>query len=199
MKIRRSRDGDRTHQKSRTIARSRKFEAIRSRSKLPRSATCHPSSGSLKMHIAACLIDDRVDSGPRDLRRSDPIRRPPSRHVSCKKNKIVWEHSPTRIKWRDRTRLNRGVASHINYPHVSSISSTCGAPRGAMGRVATCHVGAPPVRHLATRGPPVALPRGLNASSHPLGSPTHHVSARQLSRSPRQRLQVRNHFFYNFK
>ena len=119
--------------------------------------------------------------------------------TSPAKNKIVWEHSPTRIKWRDRTRLNRGVASPINCPHVSSISSTRGAPhgrpRGAMGRVATCHVAAPPVRHLATRGPPVALPRGLSASSHPLGGPVHHVSARQLSRSPRQGLHVRNHFF----
>ena len=123
--------------------------------------------------------------------------------TSPAKNKIVWEHSPTWIKWRDRTRLNRGVASPINCPHVSSISSTRGAPhgrpRGAMGRVATCHVAAPPVRHLAMRGPPVALPRGLNASSHPMGGPTRHVSARQLSRSPRQRLQVRNHFFVILK
>ena len=69
--------------------------------------------------------------------------------TSPAKNKIVWEHSPTRIKWRDRTCLNRGVASPINCPHVSSISSTRGAPhgrpRGAMGRVATCHVAAPPL------------------------------------------------------
>ena len=147
------------------------------------------------MHIATCLIDDRVDSGPRDLRRFDPIRRPPSRHVTWKKNKIVWEHSPTRIKWRDRTRLNRGVASPINYPLVSSISSTRGAPRWAMVRVATCHVSTPPVRHFVMRGPPVALPRGLSASSHPLGSPTRHVSARQLSRSPRQRAGKKPFFF----
>ena len=31
------------------------------------------------------------------------------------------EHSPTRIKRRESTRLNRGVASPINYPYVSSI------------------------------------------------------------------------------
>ena len=87
------------------------------------------------MHIATCLIDDRVDPGPRDLRRYDPIGRPPSRHVTCK-NKIVWEHSPTRIKWRERTRLNRGVTSPINYLHVSSMSITHGAlhgrPRGLL-------------------------------------------------------------------
>ena len=185
--------------RSRSFARSRKFEAIRSRSKLPRSATCHSSSGSLKNAYSHVL-----DWWSRGLwsTRSPPLwsdRTPAKSPRHLQKNKIVWEHSPTRIKWRDKMRLNRGVASPIHYPYSSSISRTRGAPhgrpRGAMCRVATCHIAAPPVCHLATRGPPVALPRGLSASSHPLGGPARHVSARQLSRSPRQRLQVRNHFF----
>ena len=70
-----------------------------------------------------------MDSGPRDRglpTRSDARRVATSPTI----NKIVWEHSPTRMKWRDRTRLNRGVASPINCPHVSSMSSTRGAPHG---------------------------------------------------------------------
>ena len=112
----------------------------------------------------------------------------------------MWDHSPTRNKWRDRTLLNRGVASPINCPHVSSMSSTRGAPHGcprgpAWSRGHLPRARAPPVRHLATRGPPMALPRGLSASSHPRGGPARHVSARQHSHSPRHHLQVSTHFF----
>ena len=48
-----------------------------------------------------------MDSGPRDLRRPDRIRRPLGRHASCT-GKTVWEHSPTRRKDWEITRLNRG-------------------------------------------------------------------------------------------
>ena len=77
-------------------------------------------------------------------------------------NKIVWEHSPTQIKRRERMRLNRGVASPINNPHVSSISSTRGAPHGRpRGHVASLPLGAP-------RAPPAwatrVLPCGLSAT-----------------------------------
>ena len=70
-----------------------------------------------------------------------------------------------------------------------------GAHVDLRGCVATCQVPAPPVRHLATRGPPVALPRGLSAASHQRGGPARHVSARQHSRSPHHHLQVNTHFF----
>ena len=70
-----------------------------------------------------------------------------------------------------------------------------GAHVDLRGRVATCHVPAPPVRHLATRGPPVALPRGLSAASHPRSGPARHVSVRQHFRSPHHHLQVNTHFF----
>ena len=80
--------------------------------------------------------------------------------TSPAKNKIVWEHSPTRIKWRDRTRLNRGVASPINCPHVSSMSSTRGAPHGrprgaawSRGHLPRCRTPCAPLSHARpTRG-----------------------------------------------
>ena len=100
-----------------------------------------------------------MDSGPRDRglpTRSDARRVTTSPAI----NKIVWEHSPTRIKWRDRTRLNRGVASPINCPHVSSMSSTRGAPHGrphgaawSRGHLPRCRAPCAPLSHArATRG-----------------------------------------------
>ena len=97
---------------------------------LPRFATCRPSSGSLKVHITTCLIDDRVDSGPRDLRYLDKIRRLPRVHVTCKKVRRVG-HSPTRKKWRDTARLNRGVDSPINVVTVPSIGTYTWRPTRA--------------------------------------------------------------------
>ena len=51
----------------------------------------------MRSYYARALIEDRVNSGPRDHRRSDRIRRPVSCHASCT-GKTVWEHSPTRRK-----------------------------------------------------------------------------------------------------
>ena len=57
---------------------------------------------------ARALISDRVDSGPRNLFRSARIQRSSHRHASCK-TETVWEHSPTRRKYGDILRLNRGA------------------------------------------------------------------------------------------
>ena len=100
-----------------------------------------------------------MDSGPRDRglpTRSDARRVATSPAI----NKIVWEHSPTRIKWRNMMRLNRGVASPINCPHVSSMSSTRGAPHGcprgaawSRGHLPCCRAPCAPLSHVrATRG-----------------------------------------------
>ena len=89
-------------------------------------------------------------------------------------NKIVWEHTPTWIKRRKRTRLNRGVASPINYPHVSLISSTRGAPPGCpRGRVASLPLGAPPCASCVGHTRPATWPQC-------------HVVTVRWSRAPRQ-------------
>ena len=85
--------------------------------------------------------------------------------------KIVWEHSPTRIKRRERTRLNRGVASPINCPHISSMSSTRGALHGRpRGRPATWRA-------------PCASCVG---HTRPATWPQCHVVTARWSRAPRQ-------------
>ena len=114
-----------------------------------------------------------MDSGPRDLRRSDPIRRPPSCHVACKV-RTVWEHSPTWKKERGRTRLNRGEDSPINYHNISSLLRDTWRP---------------------TRAP--TWPRGLPAiwrapctscvgHTRPATWPQCHVVTARWSRAPRQ-------------
>ena len=108
------------------------------------------------MHIATCLIDDRVDSGPRDLRHLDEIRRLPRVHVTCKKVRRVG-HSPTRKKWRDTVRLNRGVDSPINVVIVPSI-------RTYMWRPARAHTW--PRGLSATWSRPVRLLRGPPGRCH---------------------------------
>ena len=74
--------------------------------KIGRSWRLHVSSGKLSIKslissfCARVLMDDRVDSGPRDRRfvlGSDVCNR-----------KIMWEHSPTRSKKTEMKRLNRG-------------------------------------------------------------------------------------------
>ena len=91
--------------------------------------------------------------------------------TSLAKQKIAWEHSPTRIKKRASTRLNRGVASPINYPYFSSISST--RVRHA-SRAGHTHPATWPQRHVVTARWTRA-PRG----------PARHVSP-AWARSPRQ-------------
>ena len=94
-----------------------------------------------------CFDEDRVDSGPRDLGRSACIQRSSRCHVSCK-TKVVWEHSPTWIKRRERLRINRGKDSPINYPNMPLCSATRGAPHGRpRGAWPPCHL-ARPVRLL---------------------------------------------------
>ena len=145
---------------ARSIVRS--MEILRSRS-------FHVSSGkasiklylnSLFAHVVNLMIAwIRVHAITTALIRSDARQAATSPAI----NKIAWEHSPTRIKRRESTRLNRGVASPINYPYVSSISSTRGAPHGCpRGRVASLPLGAPRATPAwATR----VLPRGLSATS----------------------------------
>ena len=69
-----------------------------------------------------------MDSGPHDRRpaiRAGWIGRLSCRHASCKV-RTVSEHSPTRRKYRKRTRLNRGTDSPSNILLSPSISShTC--------------------------------------------------------------------------
>ena len=97
-------------------------------------------------------FDDRVDSGPRDCRRPDRIRRPVSCHASCT-GKTVWEHSPTRRKEKKILRINRGVNSPINclYPlsYRTHTWRPTRAPTWPRGLLATWPR---PVRLL--RGPP---------------------------------------------
>ena len=62
----------------------------------------------MRSYYARALIGDRVDSGPRDHRRSARIQRSSRRHASCK-TETVWELSPTWRKYGDILRLNRGA------------------------------------------------------------------------------------------
>ena len=74
-------------------------------------------------------------------------------------NIIVREHSPTRIKRRKRTRLNRGKDSPINYPFISSLLRDtwrptraptwppCHLARLLRGPHASCHVASAPRRN----------------------------------------------------
>ena len=116
-----------------------------------------------------CWIDDRVDSAPRD--RSRPwgdrtiVARP--RHLQ---GKTVWEHSPTRKKYKGRTRLNRGEDSPINCPIISSLLRDMWRP---------------------TRAP--TWPRGLPATwrasyvghTRPATWPQRHVVTARRTRVPR--------------
>ena len=110
-------------------------------------------------------------------------------------NVIVWEHSPTRIKRRKRTRLNRGKDSRINYPYNSSLFRDTWRPTRAptwppchlacllRGPHASCHVASAPRRNGAVdpRATWVRSPRqprlGPLATSAPPG-PARHVSRR---------------------
>ena len=87
---------------------------------------------------------------------------------------FVWEHSPTRIKRRERMRLNRGEDSPINYPNISSLLRDTWRP---------------------TRAP--TRPRGLSAiwrgpcafcvgHTRPATWPQCHVVTARWSRAPRQ-------------
>ena len=63
------------------VVRSRRIHA-------PKSSTwqqVNPRSPSLNQVTRTCCFDDRVDSGPRDLRRPDRIGRLPCVHVACKR------------------------------------------------------------------------------------------------------------------
>ena len=126
-------------------------------------------------------------------------------------------HSPTRRKYWEKTRLNRGAQLSTNCvtvptllpgPHYTCGPSICqpylphGAPHGRPRGPAWSRGHLPRVRALkatcAPHGPPVALPRGLSAASHPCGGPARHVSARRRTRSPRQHMQVSNSLFRDF-
>ena len=116
-------------------------------------------------------------------------------HVTCNR-KIQWEHSPTRNKSVEMARLNRGSANTIQLALPPPLSNQGplyswalhlpaylprGAPHGCpRGRADTRGL-LPRVRTLcascASSGLPVALPRGLSATSHPRGGPACHVSA----------------------
>ena len=56
-----------------------------SRPMKPRGAIRRLDHVHLNFNMRTCLIDDCVDSGPRDLRHPDRIRRLRCRHVACKR------------------------------------------------------------------------------------------------------------------
>ena len=68
----------------------------------------HPTS-HLNHFKRTCCNENRVNSGPRDLRYPDRIRRRLGRHAFCT-GKNVWEHSPTRRKDWEILQLNWGEA-----------------------------------------------------------------------------------------
>ena len=112
----------------------------------------------------------------------------PPRHLHIR---TVWEHSPTRKKRMEMMTINYRevvpicVTAPIHLPgptnpwalhlptfcHVAPHTGVRVDPRGLLPHVralcATC----------ASSGPPTALPRSLNATSHPRGGPTRHVSS----------------------
>ena len=135
-----------------------------------------------------------MDSGPRDHRHSARIQCYSRCHASCKKD-TVWEHSPTRRKYVDTLRLNRGAPLFRHsvtvpqcyqgplYPWALHLRTLCHVaphtgthvdrPRGLLPRVsATC----------APRGPPglchvASVPRGTPGRSRaPCQPPPRHVS-----------------------
>ena len=108
------------------------------------------------------MIDDRVDSGPRDLRRFDEIRRSRYVHLTCK-GKTPRDFSPTRRKKKRRARLNIGTRYRIcvtapNYLPGPTIPvgplfatpSPRGAPHGRMR--GPCHASAPPAPRVGHSG-----------------------------------------------
>ena len=129
-----------------------------------------------------------IDAMRSSLTESDAYRA----STSPVKGKTVWEHSPTRRKEWEITRLNRGSAglylisvtaplSHQGPtipmgPPLPSLPATWrpsrasawGRPHGLLPRVSATY---------ASRGPAVALPRGLSATSHPHSGPARHVSS----------------------
>ena len=137
--------------------------------------------------------------------------------TSPAKGKNVWEHSPTRRKDWEITRLNRGAQIWVNCvtahpllpgPHYTRWPSNCrpllqrGAPHGCPRGPAWSRGLLPRGRALCasctSRGPPTALPHGLSTASHPCGGPARHVSARCWARLPHQHLQVSNSLFCDF-
>ena len=153
-----------------------------------------------------------MDSGPRDLRHPDLIRRPLGHHTSYT-SKTVCEHSSTRRKSWEVMRLNRGAQlstncittplsyqgptipmgpPYANHPHATWRPSQASAGGPSAWPPATRQ------RHLRLARATQALPRGLSAASHHRGGPASHVSACSC-RSPRQHLQVRTLFFCDFK
>ena len=128
----------------------------------------HVPSGepSLMRIFSTCLIADRMDSGPRDLCRSDRIQRLVGLHASCTgKNRVG--HSLTRRQEREMTRINRGAL--LCY-HSVTVPPLLPEP--------TIPVGPPLANPHTPRGTPHGHPRGpvLVASCHAVAPPTPRVS-----------------------
>ena len=118
------------------------------------------------------MIDDRVDTGVRDLRRFDGIQCSCYVHVTCK-GKTVWEHSPTRRKENELVRRNRGVNSPINCPISSLLESPRGAPHGRpRGCVASLPHGCAPCASCAGHPGAATWPQCRVATR---GGPARHV------------------------
>ena len=147
-----------------------------------------------------CFDEDRVDSGPRDLVRSACIQRSSRCHVSCK-TKIVWEHSPTRIKRRKRLRINREKLSPINYPNKPLCSATRGAPHGRPRGAWPPAIWRAPCASCVGHTRPATWPQRHVVTARWTRAPRQPVawarSPRQL-RSPRQPQVISPPFFRDF-
>ena len=83
----------------------------------------------------------------------------------------MWEHSPTRRKRWEMLRLNRGVDSPINFITIPSITSLHVVPHTSIRVGPSAWPLATRQRHLRLVRATWALPRGLNAASHPEAVP----------------------------
>ena len=132
-----------------------------------------------------------MDAGPRDRRPRREIRRTSCLHVTCKRE-TVWEHSPTRRKYWETLRLNRGAPLYFQLRYRPPCYQGCTIPVGpppanplhAMWRPSRASTWPPTTRqrHLRLARATRALPRGLSAASHleavprATSAPARHVS-----------------------
>ena len=126
-----------------------------------------------------------MDSGPRDLRRPDRIRRLVGRHASCTgKNHVGL--CPTRRKYLERTRLNWGAQSLAN-----CVTAPLSYPGPTIPPPATWHLTRAPTWTRMVAWPPATWPRTVRllrpawATHGSATCPQHCVAPVRWSRVPR--------------